>query len=62
MTTNNLFITGGQFVAAVIDGILSPYKKLGWRYSVSRDFPQVACHPCGITPDRINGGFIKLAK
>ena len=32
MTINNMFITGGQFVAALIDGILSPYKKIGWRY------------------------------
>ena len=32
VTTNNLFITGGQFVAAVIDGLFSSYKKNGWRY------------------------------
>ena len=32
VTTNNLFITGGQFVAAVVDGLFSSYKKNGWRY------------------------------
>ena len=32
MTINNMFVTGGQFVAALIDGILSPYKRIGWRY------------------------------
>jgi len=31
VTTNNLFITGGQFVAAVVDGLFSSYKKNGWR-------------------------------
>lgn len=31
VTVNNLFITGGQFIAAVVDGILSPYKRIGWR-------------------------------
>ncbi|XP_067025133.1 proton myo-inositol cotransporter-like isoform X1 [Acropora muricata] len=31
VTVNNLFITGGQFVAAVVDGFLSPYKRIGWR-------------------------------
>lgn len=32
VTINNMFITGGQFIAAVIDGIFSPYKRNGWRY------------------------------
>jgi len=32
VTVNNMFITGGQFVAAVLDGTLSPYKRIGWRY------------------------------
>ena len=26
-----LFLTGAEFVASVVDGILSPYKKTGWR-------------------------------
>ncbi|XP_022805578.1 proton myo-inositol cotransporter-like [Stylophora pistillata] len=30
-TVYNLFMAGAQFVAAVIDGIFSPYKKTGWR-------------------------------
>ena len=32
VTVNNLFITGGQFIASVVDGIFSPYKRTGWRY------------------------------
>ena len=32
VTANNIFITGGQFIAAVVDGIFSPYKRTGWRY------------------------------
>ena len=32
VTINNMFITGGQFVAAFVDGTLSPYKRIGWRY------------------------------
>ncbi|KAJ7352883.1 hypothetical protein OS493_033149 [Desmophyllum pertusum] len=31
VTINTLFITGGQFVAAVIDGIFSSNKSTGWR-------------------------------
>ena len=30
IVVNNLFITGGQFVAAVVDGIFSPINH-GWR-------------------------------
>ena len=26
-----LFMTGAEFVASVVDGIFSPYKKTGWR-------------------------------
>ncbi|KAH3816091.1 proton myo-inositol cotransporter-like [Dreissena polymorpha] len=32
VTLNNLFITGGQFVASVVDGAFSYDKKHGWRY------------------------------
>lgn len=31
VTVNNLFITGGQFVASVLDGVFSYDKKNGWR-------------------------------
>lgn len=32
VTLNNVFITGGQFVASIIDGIFCTNKKDGWRY------------------------------
>ena len=32
VTANNIFITRGQFIAAVVDGIFSPLKRTGWRY------------------------------
>lgn len=32
VTVNNLFITGGQFVASVLDGVFSYDKKNGWRW------------------------------
>ncbi|XP_078594821.1 proton myo-inositol cotransporter-like [Branchiostoma floridae x Branchiostoma japonicum] len=32
VTINNMFITGGQFVASVIDGAFSYNKQDGWRY------------------------------
>ena len=35
VTLNNLFITGGQFVASAIDGAFSYDKENGWRYEVS---------------------------
>ena len=31
VTLNNVFITGGQFVASVVDGAFSWDKKDGWR-------------------------------
>ena len=31
VTLNILFITGGQFIAAVVDGIFSANKESGWR-------------------------------
>lgn len=31
VTINNLFITGGQFIASVMDGAFSYYDN-GWRY------------------------------
>lgn len=36
VTIYQLFVTGGQFVAAVIDGIFSSYKRTGWRYKDKR--------------------------
>ena len=32
VTVNTLFITGGQFIASVVDGALSYVKPDGWRY------------------------------
>jgi SP family myo-inositol transporter-like MFS transporter 13 len=32
VTLNNLFITGGQCVASVVDGAFSYDKQHGWRY------------------------------
>ncbi|KAI0234397.1 Proton myo-inositol cotransporter [Lamellibrachia satsuma] len=32
VTLNNIFITGGQFVASIVDGIFSYDSKNGWRY------------------------------
>ena len=32
VTWNNIFITGGQFVASIVDGIFSFDKKNGWRF------------------------------
>lgn len=32
VTVNNLFITGGQFVASILDGVFSYDKKNGWRW------------------------------
>jgi SP family myo-inositol transporter-like MFS transporter 13 len=31
VTLNNVFITGGQFIASIVDGIFSSDKKNGWR-------------------------------
>ena len=31
VTLNNIFITGGQFVASIVDGIFSYDLKNGWR-------------------------------
>ena len=31
VTLNNVFITGGQFIASVVDGIFSSNKRNGWR-------------------------------
>jgi SP family myo-inositol transporter-like MFS transporter 13 len=31
VTLNNVFITGGQFIASIVDGIFSYDKKNGWR-------------------------------
>lgn len=32
VTLNNVFITGGQFIASVVDGIFASDKRNGWRY------------------------------
>ena len=32
VTFNNIFITGGQFVAGIVDGAFSYDKTNGWRY------------------------------
>ena len=32
VTLNNLFITGGQFIASTVDGAFSYDKENGWRY------------------------------
>lgn len=32
VTINSLFITGGQFIASVIDGAFSYLSEDGWRY------------------------------
>ena len=34
VTLNNLFITGGQFIASTIDGAFSYDKENGWRYGL----------------------------
>jgi len=31
VTVNNLFITGGQFIASCVDGVFSADKANGWR-------------------------------
>ena len=36
VTLNNLFITGGQFIASAIDGAFSYDKENGWRYAWKR--------------------------
>jgi len=35
VTTNNIFITGGQFVASIVAGIFSYDYNNGWRYVFS---------------------------
>lgn len=32
VTVNNLFITGGQFIASIVAGIFSRDYETGWRY------------------------------
>jgi SP family myo-inositol transporter-like MFS transporter 13 len=32
VTINNLFITGGQFIASILDGAFSYDKTNGWRF------------------------------
>lgn len=34
VTINTLFITGGQFIASVVDGAFSYMDHNGWRYKV----------------------------
>lgn len=33
VTINSLFITGGQFIASVVDGAFSYLSRDGWRYT-----------------------------
>lgn len=33
VTINSLFITGGQFIASVVDGAFSYLRQDGWRYT-----------------------------
>lgn len=69
VTINSLFITGGQFIASVIDGAFSYLSHDGWRYALvlhhtSRDrgsfksccFPYIPCFPIR------NRGFCSLTK
>ena len=35
VTFNNLFITGGQFAAGLVDGAFSYDKTNGWRYDIT---------------------------
>jgi len=35
VTVNNLFITGGQFIASIVAGIFSSDYENGWRYVFS---------------------------
>lgn len=37
VTINTLFITGGQFIASVVDGAFSYAGHNGWRYKVPKD-------------------------
>ncbi|XP_065313731.1 proton myo-inositol cotransporter-like isoform X2 [Gordionus sp. m RMFG-2023] len=43
VTLNSVFVTGGQFIASVIDGIFSYDRKNGWRYMLG-----LAALPAGI--------------
>lgn len=37
VTINTLFITGGQFIASVVDGAFSYTGHNGWRYEMSKE-------------------------
>ena len=41
VTINSLFITGGQFIASVVDGAFSYLSHDGWRYAFF-----LCHHPC----------------
>lgn len=38
VTINSLFITGGQFIASVVDGAFSYLSHDGWRYTSVRHY------------------------
>ncbi|KAM6937009.1 proton myo-inositol cotransporter-like [Xenentodon cancila] len=47
VTTNSLFITGGQFIASVVDGAFSYMSKDGWRYMLGLSVLPAVLQFCG---------------